>query len=124
MDIKIITPDGKEQSPPKIDVQEPHQISSPVLPEMMERSVAEVMGIEDSAERNRASDKIQILIEYAKTQTKDHSPEGIKWAIRNLELKLGTPPLSEKRINYVAQYAYLLLEKRKIEKDIRSFEQI
>ena len=124
-EIKIVDSEGKEvNTSSKIDTETPQQISGEALPRLLEDSVAEVMGIEDSAEKNRSMDKIQILIDYAKSQTKDHSPENIKWIIRSLELKLGTPPFSEKRINYVSQYAFLLQEKRKLDKDIKSFEQI
>ena len=123
MDIKIITPEGKEPTPSKIDSQTPEQMSGPALPRLLEDSIAEVMGIEDSAERNRSAEKIQTLLEYAKSQTKEQTPENIKWAIRNLEMRLGTPPLAEKRINWVARYAYVLMEKKKLDKELMSFEQ-
>ena len=124
-DIKIVDASGKEvNTATKIDTEKPQQISGPALPRLLEDSVAEVMGIEDSAEKNRSMDKIQTLIEYAKSQTKDHSPENIKWIIRSLELKLGTPPLAEKRINWMARYAFLMTEKRKLDSELMSFEQI
>lgn len=124
-DIKIVDSSGKEvNTSTKIDTEKPQQISGPALPRLLEDSVAEVMGIEDSAEKNRSMDKIQTLIEYAKSQSKDHSPENIKWIIRSLELKLGTPPLAEKRINWISRWAYLNMEKRKLESEIKSFEQL
>jgi hypothetical protein len=124
-DIKIVDASGKEvNTASKIDTETPQQISGPALPRLLEDSVAELMGIEDSAEKNRSIDKINTLIDYAKSQTKDHSPENIKWIIRSLELKLGTPPLAEKRINYVARYAYLMSEKSKLDKELMSFQPI
>ena len=125
MDIKIVNSEGKEvHTSAKIDTETPEQMSGEALPRLLEDSVAEVMGIEDSAEKNRSMDKIQTLIEYAKSQTTDHSPENIKWAIRHLELKLGTPPLAEKRINWLSRYAYLLSEKKKLDSELMSFESI
>lgn len=37
---------------------------------------------------------LETLIEYAKTKTEDHSLAGLKWALRELSLKLGTPPIT------------------------------
>lgn len=125
MDIKVVDPKGNEVGPSKIDTQTPEQISGPALPELLIDAVAQSMGLDgDEAEKNRSMEKIETLLEYAKSQTKDHSPENIKWIIRSLELKLGTPPFSEKRINYLARYAYLMMDKKKLEKELMSFEQL
>ena len=100
----------------------PEQLSPPVLPNMMETAIADAMGLESSIDKSKYSDKVQTLMEYVKSQTKDFSPENIKWVIRNLELKLGTPPFAEKRISYVARYAYLMSEKKKLDSELTSFE--
>lgn len=102
----------------------PQQLQGAALQEIQIKSVSQVLGIEKSSEISLYADKINTLIEYAKTQTKDLSPENLKWVIRSLELKLGTPPFSEKRISYVARYAYLLLEENKIKKEKQQFEQL
>jgi hypothetical protein len=120
MDIKVIGDTG-EVINNKPDERVPEQLVPPVLPQLMEDAIAQVMDI-DSSERHKYADKLGTLMEYVKSQTKDLTPENIKWVIRSLELKLGTPPFAEKRINYVAQYAYLLSEKKKLDKDIRNFE--
>ena len=104
------------------EVKDPQPVSAPVEQQVVRSAVEQVMGLEDMADKSRYAHKVDTLIEYVKTQTKDMSPESVKWVIRSLELKLGTPPFSEKRINYVAQYCYLLTEKKKIDKDIKSFE--
>ena len=117
-DITIV---GEKKQESVIDKQ-PEQISAPVRPEVIRSSVEQAMGLESQEDMHRYQDKVDILVEYTKSQTKDWSPESIKWVIRSLEMKLGTPPFSEKRINYVAQYAYLMMEKRKLDSDIKSFE--
>ena len=105
------------------EVKPPEQIIGPVGEQLVESAVEQVMGLESQEDKHRYRDKVATLIEYVKSQTKDLSPESVKWVIRSLELKLGTPPFSEKRINYVAQYAYLLSQKKMLDKDIKSFEQ-
>ena len=110
------------------EVQKPieseNNVSSPVLPELEIKAVADVLGLEKESERNQYSDKLDTLLEWAKSQTKDHSTENLKWIIRSLELKLGTPPLSEKRINFPSRYAYLLMEKGKITSEMKRFEML
>ena len=118
-DILIV---GREETKEPKEIIPPVGISAPVGEELIRSAVEQVMGLEDEGDKNRYRDKVDTLIEYVKTQTKDLSPESVKWVIRSLELKLGTPPFSEKRISYVAQFAYLLSEKRKLDKDIKSFE--
>lgn len=90
------------------------------LQEALIKAVEQVMGLDSDTERHRYAPKVQTLLEWAKTQTKEHTPENIMWAIRSLELKTGTPPLAEKRINYIARMAYLLTEGKKIDSEIKS----
>lgn len=110
-----------EQEPKAEAETSKESISAPVLPEIMKASVEEAMGLESGEEKHRYKDKIETLLEYVQTQTKDWSPENIKWIVRSLELKLGTPPFSEKRINYVAQYAWLCMESQRMEKEKEKF---
>ena len=56
------------------------------------------------------ANKLRTLIDYAETQTDDRSVIGIKWAIRSLQGKVGTPPLGQKWIAYLTEYAHLKLE--------------
>ena len=67
-------------------------------------------------------DKLVTLIDYAKSQTEDHSIEGIKWAIRDLQYKVGTPPIGEKFVNYLSKYAYLKLQSNQLNEDLKKYE--
>lgn len=122
MDIKIV---GEEPVKSETQVIEPvSKLSAPALPELQEKAIHQVMGFEKESETHLYKHDIQILLDYAKSQTKDHSPENLKWIIRSLELKLGTPPLAEKRIKWLARYAYLSMESKKIEDEKKQFEQL
>lgn len=74
-----------------------------------------------ASEVSQYKTKLDTLIEYAKLKTDDHTPEGIKWAIRQLGVKVGTPPLGEKLINYLNLYARLYLEGHRINKEKEKF---
>lgn len=122
-EIKIVDENGVEKAQePKSELKSENNISSPVLPELQEKAIFQVVGLDDSNEQSAYRHKAQTLLEYAKSQTEDHSPENLKWIIRSLELKLGTPPLAEKRVNYLARYAWLEMEESKLKKEKLAFE--
>lgn len=122
-EIKIVDENGVEKAQePKSELKSENNISSPVLPELQEKAIFQVVGLDDSNEQSAYRHKAQTLLEYAKSQTEDHSPENLKWIIRSLELKLGTPPLAEKRVNYLARYAWLEIEESKLKKEKLAFE--
>ena len=120
MDIKIVGDNGQvvEQT------QEPVGQATPNLTipegEFLLQQVAQTFDLKPS-EISQHKTKLNTLIEYAKLKTDEHTPEGIKWAIRQLGVKVGTPPLGEKLINYLTKYAYLYLEGKKIDKQKEMF---
>ncbi len=85
--------------------------------EIMRNAVAEALDMEPK-EAKQYKDKINTILDYAKNQTDELNPMKVKWIVRSIELKLGTPPLSEKRISQVSRYAYLNQEKERINSEI------
>ncbi len=83
---------------------------------LMAERVAQMFNLRPN-EVTQNKSKLNTLIEYAKTKTEDHSAEGLKWAIRSLGIKLGTPPLGERLLPYLTRFAYLELEGRKIDQE-------
>ena len=86
--------------------------------ELLEPIVHRIMGLED-ADKLDYRDKVQILIDFAKQQTDDHSPENIGWVLRDFDMRLGSGPFAEKRINYVANYAKLKMHRASIDEEIK-----
>lgn len=116
MDIKIIgdVPENKPMEMAKDAVMAG-------VPYEVERGIIKNMYGLDDTEAKRSDEKINTLLEYAKSQNKELTPENLRWTLRELELKLGTPPISETMINYMARYAYLMTDKKKIEEEIKKF---
>jgi len=81
----------------------------------LETSIARMMNLNDS-EVGGYSAKLQTLAEYAK-----QSGENPLWALRDLELRIGTPPLGMKMIDWLSKYAFLRLEQRKLNKELEMF---
>jgi len=119
MDIKIVDQEGQEipQEEKKLDATPTPSIPVGVL---LVEQIGQLFDFKPS-EVSQYKTKIRTLIDYAKLKTDDHSPEGLKWALRNLQLKVGTPPIGEKMINYLTRYAYLYLETKKLEKEREMF---
>lgn len=109
MDIKVDLPVEA-----KVEAKEPDTVVSSTG-QLLVQSVAEMFDLKPS-ESAKYQGKLQLLTDYAKSVTDNHSPENLKWAIRNLGIKVGTPPLGEKLVVYLAKYAYLHLEGLEIEK--------
>ena len=123
--IQIVNEDGtpKAQEQPK-ELTTPPTMTGPVFQELELKAVGEAMGMESEQERSRYQAKLETIRDYAKQMTGSNDIEGLRWAIRELQLKLGTPPLSEKRIDYVARYAYLLTQEHSIKREIERFEKL
>ena len=117
MDIKIV---GEEVIKEQEVTRDPETISGPIREDLEIKAMLDVLGLEEK-ERTQYNDKLQTILEYAKMKSTDHSFEGLKWAVRNLGLKLGTPDIGEKLVNYLHRYAYLELEGMKIEKEKQKF---
>lgn len=120
MDIKIVDDAGKEIIP-----EAPQEAGSPetlvITGHLLEQSVGQMFDLLPS-EISRFSDKLGTLVDYAKSQTDNHTPEGIKWAIRALQGRVGTPPLGEKWLPYLSQYAWLKLDEIRLKKEVERYE--
>jgi len=96
--------------------------TTPVLEgEMMLQQVGALFDLKPT-ECQKYANKLNLLIDYAKTQTDDHTIIGMKWAIRSLQGKVGTPPLGQKWLPYLCEYAHLKLEAITRQEDIDKFE--
>jgi hypothetical protein len=120
MNIKVVDSEGN-------DIQKPEVTQEIETPPGLEQSgnilreqVAELFDLSHS-ELTSYKNKLDSIIEYAKGKTEDHSPQGIKWAVRSLGLKLGTPPLAEKLIEYIYRYTYLAKEGDRIDREKQRF---
>ena len=118
MDIKIVDQAGKEVKPveQKVSDTEPS-----ITGDLLEMSVGQLFDMRPN-EIQASRDQIRLLVEYAKSVTDDHTSMGIKWAIRSLQGRVGTPPLGQKWLPYLTQYAYIKLESLKIQKEVEKYE--
>lgn len=125
MDIKVVTPEGNPIEPTREVISAPvNDVGGSQPDEMYQREVGKVLGIENESEFNRYQPNLKTLVDYAKTQTTDHSTMNLKWVIRSLSAKLGSPPFGEDRIKFISRYTYLLSEGKRIDEERKKFEGI
>lgn len=120
MNIKIV---GQTEEKP-IVMNEPIEV--PVIEgelggQMEANAIGSMFDLKPS-EISQFEDKIKTLLDFAKSQTDDHSLENLRWTIRELQYKVGTPPLGEKMINYLEKYAFLKMQSNKIAGDLKKYE--
>lgn len=124
MDIKVVNDKGQIEENKPIEMVEAKTqpfVEGSMAGELEYNAVGQMFDLKPS-EIGLFRDKIGTLLAFARTQTDDHTIEGLKWAIRSLQNKVGTPPLGEKMINYLNKYAYLKMESNKLQKDIEKYE--
>jgi len=109
-----VTPAIKADS--KLDVPD-ETLSGPVRAEMETNAITSALNIDGND--NNYSDEVRWLLDYAKDQSEDNSVEGLKWAIRELEIRIGTPPFLEDRVKFMARYAYLFMEGKKTKAELK-----
>lgn len=97
----------------KKEVVTPDQISPPADREIEIIAITDILGL-TKEEVGKYHDKIDTILEWARAKTDDHSIENLKWVIRDLGFSLGTPPLGQKLVNWLAEYAYLNKESQEI----------
>ena len=109
-----VTPTIKADSKP--DVPE-ETLSGPARAEIEINAITKSLDID--ADDSNYTDEVRWLLDYAKDQSEDNSVEGLRWAIRELEIKMGTPPFLEDRVKFMARYAYLFMEGKKTNSELK-----
>jgi len=119
MEIKIVDENGQveEAKTPVAEVERDIDVSAPADLNVIDVAQMLDLGLEEMKED---SDKIKTLIDWAKTQVDEPTMANIKIAIRNLESRVGSPPMSEKRVSKMHRFAFLELQEQKLKKEKES----
>lgn len=121
MDIKIIkaTPTDVE----KIEAKNEESLTKQVVEGGNEGEIANIavkQALDIERDNTDYDDDLDILVKWAKSQTDGDDPTDLKWAIRDLRMRLGTPTFGDS-IKHLSRFAYLDLEEKRIKKEKRNF---
>jgi len=117
MEIKIIKPDGTEVEQLEREYNDPGTVTGDNDGEIDHIATKQVLDLD--RDDNSYDDDISILVKWAKSNGAKE-PLDIKWAIRDLRMRLGTPTYGDS-IKHLTRFAYLDLEEKKIKKEKESF---
>ena len=117
-DIKIISDEPQKEE----SIGTANTVESPVSEQLIQNALAEVSGVENEA--HRYSSELKNLLEWAKQSTDDHSIEGLRWAVRQLDMRLGSSQIGEKRIHILNRFAYLEMQGKKIKSELEKIARL
>ena len=120
MEIRDVDKDGNLVKKEPEAVKEPTTLQAPVA-DVLETAVNQMFQLETDSQKSKYADKIRAITEWAKLQTKDQTPDGIKWAIRDMQLRIGSPLASESPIDYLYSYVALSSKKKEIDEKLRKY---
>lgn len=113
MEIKIIKPDPTEVEELERDYSSPNSVDGDNDGEINQIAARQVLEID--RDNTDYDDEIDILVRWAKANGAEDYQD-IKWAIRDLRMRLGTPTFGD-HIKHISRYAYLDLEEKRIKSE-------
>lgn len=124
MDIKVVgmTPADKtdlEKIQEKNDESLPQKVVDGVEPGLI-NDIAVKQVLEIDRNDKTYDDDVKTLVKWAKQQTGGDDPKELKWAIRDLRMRVGTPSFGDS-IKHLTRFAYLDLEEKRIKEEKQKF---
>lgn len=94
--------------------------AEPFIDDITTTQVARALGLERHADIKKYQDQIKRLIDWAKEKgSKDDTD--IVWSIKQLGNKVGSPKLGNNWAQHLSQYAYLEMERMKLDKQLNEY---
>lgn len=119
----LIRPNNNEEIEKNIDTsieKEQSTVDGAMPDEINTIAVHQMLEINDDEKKHLYENDVKTLIEWAKTKTQSSDPFELKWAIRDLQLKVSTPAFGD-AIKHLSRFAYLDLEELKLKEEKRRF---
>lgn len=116
-EIRDVQPDGTLTTPTPPSQPNPKGVLDGEVADPLELAVEQMMDLG----RSQNNAKVKALVEWAKSVTDDHTPENIKWTIRDLEFKVGSPAVGQKMIDYLYTYVGLIDQKKEVDTQLNKY---
>lgn len=123
MDIKVVGMTQDKTDLEKIQEKNDESLPQSVI-ESSEPGEIAIIAVKQVLEIDRDStdydSELSTLVDWAREQTGGDDPTELKWAIRDLRMRIGTPSFGD-AIKHLSRFAYLDLEEKRIKKEKQSF---
>jgi hypothetical protein len=95
--------------------------SEPIIDEIVRDAVAKELGLRNFGDIRKNQDKLKTIIDWAYVKgAKDRMD--VIWAVKQLAGRVGSPKLGNNWPEHLAQYAYLEMERVKLDTELKSME--
>jgi hypothetical protein len=95
-------------------------VGIPADGELEKLALARSLGLENIQDISKYDDQLSNLLEWAKTKGAT-SREDMVWQVRELSNMIGGPRVGTPMIRHLSQYAYLEMEKIKIDNQLKTY---
>lgn len=117
----LIRPDKADVIEKSVEESKPALTVDGAMPDQINTiAVHQLLEITDDEKKSLYENDVKTLLEWAKTKTQSTDPFELKWAIRDLQLKVSTPSFGD-AIKHLARFAYLDLEESRLKEEKRSY---
>jgi hypothetical protein len=97
------------------------QSQDPMIDNLTRDQIAKALGLQNFGEIKKNQDHIQRLIDWAQAKGAKDTTD-IVWAVKQLANRVGSPKIGNNWAEHLGQYAYLELERIKIEDQLKEIE--
>lgn len=95
--------------------------TEPFIDDITRNQVAHSLGLEKYSDIHKNQDNIKRLIDWAQAKgAKDRAD--VVWSIKQLANRVGSPKIGNNWAQHLGQYAYLEMERMKLDNELQSFE--
>lgn len=117
---------GPLDKPEEVEVkQEPTEtpglVNSITDEELVNVNLARSLGIDKLTKLNQYTNDLNRLAEWAKVKGAKDIPD-IIWSVRSLAARIGSPSVGENIVTHLSRYAFLELERLRLESEMKKFE--
>jgi len=110
-----------EEREPKGTGDAPMESPAPEVDELVKLHLARSVGLERQSDIVKYQDQIDRLMEWAREKGAKNKEEMV-WQVRQLANRIGGPTIGTNWVRHLANYAYLEMEKLKIDKQLQELE--
>lgn len=97
------------------------QSNEPFVDEITRDQVAKALGLKNFGEIKKNQDHIKRLIDWASSKGAKDTTD-IVWSVKQLANRVGSPKIGNNWAQHLGQYAYLEMERMKLDDQIKELE--
>lgn len=95
--------------------------ADPFVDDSLKMKVGEELGLKDFGDIKKNQHAVERIIEWARMKGAKDSSD-LLWNVRQLANRVGSSPLGQSLAKHLSTYAYLEMERLKLDKELKNME--